>query len=146
MANSTQPWVFSHIDISSTKHFLALPANSHTYRGMPVDVYIWADKRQEVGAPQPQGKAIGDSLPMDFRRVRLFVTPWTVARQAPLSMGFSRQEYWNGLLFPPLAVLPKAGIEPKSHALQVDSLQSEPPGNQEEISRTIKGRGEKHNN
>ena len=83
---------------------------------------------------------------MDFRRVRLFVTPWTVARQAPLSMGFSRQEYWNGLLFPPLAVLPKAGIEPKSHALQVDSLQSEPPGNQEEISRTIKGRGEKHNN
>ena len=35
-----------------------------------------------------------------FSRVRLFVTPWTVARQAPLSMGFSRQEYWSGLPFP----------------------------------------------
>ena len=37
-----------------------------------------------------------------FRYVQLFATPWTVARQAPLSMGFSRQEYWNGLPCPPL--------------------------------------------
>ena len=49
--------------------------------------------------------------------VRLCATPWTVARQVPLSMGFSRQEYWNGLLFPCLGDLPNSGIEPASLAL-----------------------------
>ena len=58
--------------------------------------------------------------------VQLFATPWTVALQAPQSMGFSRQEYWNGLPFPSLRDLPIPGIEPGSHALQVDSLPSEP--------------------
>ena len=48
-----------------------------------------------------------------FRRVRLCVTPWTVAHQPPLSMGFSRQEYWSGLPFPP-GDLPNPGIEPTS--------------------------------
>ena len=47
-----------------------------------------------------------------------FVTPWTVARQAPLSMGFSRQEYWSGLPFPSPGYLPNPGIEPRSPALQ----------------------------
>ena len=46
--------------------------------------------------------------------VRLFAIPWTVALQAPLSMKFSRQEYWSGLLCPPPRYLPKAGIEPVS--------------------------------
>ena len=46
-----------------------------------------------------------------FSRVRLFVTPWTVACQAPLSMGFSRQEYWSGLPCPPAGDLPDSGIE-----------------------------------
>ena len=59
-------------------------------------------------------------------RVQLFVTPWTVARQAPLSMGFPRQEYWNGLPFPPPGDLPDPGIETVSPALQADSLSSEP--------------------
>ena len=54
--------------------------------------------------------------------------PWTVAHQAPLSMGFSRQEYWSGLPFPPPWDLPDPGIEPRSPALQADSLPSEPPG------------------
>ena len=45
-----------------------------------------------------------------------FMTPWTVARQAPLSMGFSRHEYWSGLPWPPLGVLPDPGIKPKSPA------------------------------
>ena len=58
-------------------------------------------------------------------RVRLFATPWTVARQAPLSMGFSRQEYWSGLRFPSPGDLPDPGIEPKSPALQADSLPTE---------------------
>ena len=51
-----------------------------------------------------------------FSRVRLFATPWTAAPQAPLSMGFSRQEYWSGLPFPPLGDLPDPGIEPSSLA------------------------------
>ena len=51
------------------------------------------------------------------------VTPWTVACQAPLSMEFSRQEYWSGLPFPWENMdIPDPGIEPRSPALQVDSL------------------------
>ena len=49
-----------------------------------------------------------------FSRVRLFTTLWTVARQAPLSMGFSKQEYWNGLSFLPPGDLPNPGTEPAS--------------------------------
>ena len=49
-----------------------------------------------------------------------FSTPWAVAFQAPLSMGFSRQEYWSGLPFPSLGDLPDLGIEPRSLALQAD--------------------------
>jgi len=52
--------------------------------------------------------------------------PWTVVCQAPLSMGFSRQEYWSGLLVPSPRNLPNPGIEPRSPALQADSLPSEP--------------------
>ena len=54
--------------------------------------------------------------------VRLLATPWTAAYQAPLSMGFSRQEYWNELPNPPPGDLPNPGIKPMSPALQVDSL------------------------
>ena len=49
-------------------------------------------------------------------------TPWTVAHQAPLSMGFSRQEYWTGLPFLSPGDLPDPGIEPMSPALQADSF------------------------
>ena len=55
--------------------------------------------------------------------------PWTVVGQAPLSMGFSRQEYWSGLPFPSPRNLPDPGIEPESPVLQADSLPSELPGN-----------------
>ena len=55
-------------------------------------------------------------------RFQLFATPRTVARQAPLSMGFSRQEYWSGLPFPSPGDLPDPGIEPRSPALQADAL------------------------
>ena len=61
------------------------------------------------------------------------MTPWTVAYQAPLSMGFSRQEYWSGLPFPSPGDLPGPGIEPGSPALQTDALLSEPPGKLEGI-------------
>ena len=67
-------------------------------------------------------------------RVQLFATPWTVAYQAPLSMGFSRQECWSGLPFPSPGDLPDPGIEPGSPALQADVLPSEPPGKPREGS------------
>ena len=57
-----------------------------------------------------------------FSRVQLFVTLWTVAHQAPLPMGFFRQEYWSWLLCPPPWDLLDPGIEPAAPALQADSL------------------------
>ena len=57
-----------------------------------------------------------------------FVTPWIVAHQAPLSMGFPRQEYWSGLPFPFPGDVPDLGIKPESPALQADSLPPDPPG------------------
>ena len=63
-----------------------------------------------------------------LNRVQLFATLWTVAYQAPPSMGFSRQEYWSGLPFPFPGDLPDPGIEPRSPALQADALPSETPG------------------
>ena len=60
--------------------------------------------------------------------VRLFATPWTVAYQAPPSVGFSRQENWSGLPFPSPGDFPNPGIEPRSPAMQADALPSELPG------------------
>ena len=56
------------------------------------------------------------------------MTPWTVACQAPLSMEFSRPQYWSGLPFPSLRDLPDSGIGPRFPTLQVDALPSEPLG------------------
>ena len=61
-------------------------------------------------------------------RGRLFATPWTVACQAPLSVGFSRQEYWTGLLFPSPGDLPDLRIEPVSPALADRFFTIEPQG------------------
>ena len=58
------------------------------------------------------------------------MTPWTAAHQAPLSMRFSRQGYWNGFPFPSPGDLPNPGIEPRFAALQTDALPSEQPGEQ----------------
>ena len=55
------------------------------------------------------------------------MTPWTIAHQAPLSIGFCRQEYWSGLWFPSPGGLPDPGIEPRSPAVQADSLPTELP-------------------
>ena len=60
--------------------------------------------------------------------VQLFATPWTIAYQAPSSMGFSRQGFWSGLPFPSPEDLPNPGIKPGSPILQADALSSEPPG------------------
>ena len=61
-------------------------------------------------------------------RVQLFVIPWTVGCQAPLSMGFPRQEYWSGLPFPSPGDLPDPGIEPTYPALAGERFTTEPPG------------------
>ena len=58
----------------------------------------------------------------------LFATPWTIAHQAPLSMGFCRQEYWSELPCPPPEDLPNPGFEPRSPTLQADSSPFGPPG------------------
>ena len=58
----------------------------------------------------------------------LFATPWTIAHQAPPSIGFSRQEYWSGWPFPSPGDLPNPGIKPGSPTLQTDALPFEPPG------------------
>ena len=66
-----------------------------------------------------------------FSHIQLFATPWTVARHAPLSMGFSRHEYWSGLSFPPPGDFPDPGIELLSlvsPVLEADSLPAEPLG------------------
>ena len=60
--------------------------------------------------------------------VQLFATTWTVDYQAPLSIGFSRQEFWSGSPLPSPEDLPDPGIEPGSPTLQTDALPSEPPG------------------
>ena len=60
--------------------------------------------------------------------VPLFAMPWTAAHQAPLSMGFSRQEYWSVLSCLSPGDLPNPGMEPGSPAFQADALTSEPPG------------------
>ena len=71
------------------------------------------------------------SLPDDVHACmlsRLSVTPWTIARQALLSLEFSRQKYWSGLPLSPPGDLPDPGIKPGSPTLQADSLLSELPG------------------
>ena len=75
-------------------------------------------------------------------RVRFFVTLWTVAHQAPPSMGFSRQEYWSGLPFPSPGDLPDLGMEPESPALQENSSLSHQgsPSSFYKTEKTIQGR------
>ena len=65
------------------------------------------------------------------------MTQWTIATQAPLSMEFSSQEYWSGLLFPSLGDLPHPGIKLRSPTLQGDALPSEPPGQPIDIHISI---------
>ena len=73
------------------------------------------------------GTDLGLGYAQSLSRVSLFATLWTVVCQAPLSMGILQAEYWSGLPCPPPGDFPKPGIEPKSPALQVDSLLTEPP-------------------
>ena len=70
---------------------------------------LWTIPKAFTGGEEEEVKSLS--------RVSLFVTPWTVAYQVPLSMGFSRQEHWSGLPFPSPGNLPYPGIEPRSSTL-----------------------------
>ena len=69
-----------------------------------------------------------NAVVQSFSRVQLFAIPWTVAHQAPLSMGFPKQEYWSVLPFPFPRVLPHPGMETSTPALAGRFSTTEPPG------------------
>ena len=75
-----------------------------------------------------EGKILACVHAQSLTCVQLFATPWTVAHQAPLSMQFSRQEYWSGLPFPSERNLPDPGIEPRPPALAGEFFNTEPQG------------------
>ena len=91
------PWIQGSVD----HWILIVPLASPFYQGQVPDLIV---------IPVPVKVKL-------LSRVRLFATPWTVAYQAPPSMGFSRQEYWSGLPFPSPGELLNPGIEPGSPAL-----------------------------
>ena len=79
------------------------------------------DWKRSVFIPIPKKQSERKKV-KSLSHVQLFATPWTVAYQAPPSMGFSRQEYWSGLPFPSPGDLPDPGIEPGSPAFEADAL------------------------
>ena len=85
-------------------------------------------------------RAASGSRSVSHSVVSDFTNPWTIARQAPLSMEFSRQEYWRRLPFPSVGNLPNPGIEPDSPALQADSLPSEPPGKPFQVLKPLQSK------
>ena len=87
---------------------------------------VSSDNLRKMSAVECTGEGGGAGLVAKSNPT--FATPWTVAYQAPQSVGFSRQEYWSGLPFPSPEDLPNPGIELGSPALQADTLPSEPPG------------------
>ena len=86
----------------------------------------------QAGVPEWGATAFSEMLYVSH--VQFFVTPWTAACQAPLSLGFPRQEYWSGLPCPPPEDLPNSGIKTGPLPLQAGSLQSEPPGSKCDIN------------
>ena len=94
----------------------ALGGQRRIWAGPPRTGWGWRTSRRDGG-----GGLVAKLCPT-------LATPWTVVRQAPLSMEFSRQEYWSGLPFPSPGGLPNPGIESGSPALQADSLPTELQG------------------
>ena len=97
----------------------------------------WQRKRENelsgiaLSSQEHQSHHEGPSLVLSFSRSVVFdsfATPWTVACQAPLSVGFPRKEYWSGLPFPSPGDFPNPAIEPKSPALTGESFTAEPSG------------------
>ena len=104
---------------------LAVPSFSlATFRSTVLLFSSFANKESVCGYlwVESESKSVSYSVMSDS------VTPWTIGHQAPLSVEFSRQEYWGGLPFPSLGDLSDPVIEPGSPALEADSLPSEQPG------------------
>ena len=110
-----RPWPVSRLAQSTDRALAPRPHGSLLWERQGFLIFLMRGERQ---------KRKMESL----RRVRLFVTLWTVARQAPLSMRFSKQGCWSGVPFPSPGDLPNPGIEPRPPTLQADALPSAPPG------------------
>ena len=112
-----QPWIFiERIDAEASAPIL-----------WPPDVKSWLfgkDPKADKDWGQEDKRMTEDEIVGWHHQ---FNGQWTVAHQAPPSIGFSRQEYWNGLPFPSPGDLPNPGIKPTSPTLQADTLNSEPP-------------------
>ena len=99
--------------------------------GTRARVQAWGSRSRPLTGGCPIAAQQGPPASPAESEVRLFAISWAVALQALLSMEFPRQEYWSGLLFPSPGHRPNPAIKPKSLALQVDSLPSEPLGKPE---------------
>ena len=129
------PSVFLCLPLNSARHSHGpsqegspLASDLLSYKSETLEQPVAAGLWPCLQGPEPTQLTVFSPLTWGVIGTRTSVTPWTGARQAPLSMGFSRQEHWSGLPFPSPGDLPDPGIEPKSPALQADSLPSEPPG------------------
>ena len=114
-------------------------AVAHIYNGIWLShnkEWIWVSS-SDVDEPRASNTEWSELKWKSVICVQLFTTPWTVARQFPLSMGFSRQDYCSELPFLPSDDLPDPGTEPRSSALQVDSLISELPAEPDKYPATI---------
>ena len=89
---------------------------------MVTDEHEWIKDSSEIVLPCGKYLTLQGEWVKSLSCIRLFETPWTVAYETPLSIGFSRQEYWSGLPFLSPGDLPDPGIEPGSPVLQADSL------------------------
>ena len=114
----------SEIKFQSGARLLSYSASLKSENQLPLQ----GEKANSTSHSHKSISSLGACVLSCFSRVQLFVSLWTVVNQAPLSMGFSRQEYWSGLPFPPSGNLSDPGIKPGSPALQADSLPFEPPG------------------
>ena len=116
---------------SSSRWSLALlPCSIHHSQSLISQLWRACNLHDDHNFPVQLGRFEGHHHPILCVReslscVWLFATPWTVVYQAPLSMEFSRQEYWSGLPFPSPGGLPNWGSKPRSPALQADSVLSE---------------------
>ena len=124
---SSGHWTTSkHLDMAS-RYF------THTGLCLPNIPFTCLSYSHSPNLPHIFSRAILNNLTLPLcvcqllSHIQLFVTPWTVACQASLFMGFSRQEYWSGQPFPAPGTLPDSGIKLWSPALQKDSLLSEAP-------------------
>ena len=104
----------------------AREANSQ--KSLESDCQKWSQTKHHILPATRHTSSVYYIKVKSLSRVRLFATPWTVAYQAPPSMGFSRQEYWSGLPFPSPGDPPNSGIIPGSAAFQADALTFEPSG------------------